>query len=682
MTDAARIFVQIASFRDPECQWTIKDLFDKAENPERVFIGVCWQFVPDEDKHCFEIVTRPEQVRTLKFHAKESKGACWARHMVQKLWDGEEYTLQIDSHMRVVPGWDTKIIRMLHKCDSSKPILSTYPIPYTPPDKLDPDALPRLAAKDFSKEGILHLRGLSLSIRDAPAAPMRGAFVSAGFLFAPAEVIADVPYDPHLYFNGEEISLAARLWTSGWDPFAPNEVLIYHYYKRGEPKHWEYDKLWYLLNRRADARVRHLLGMEQSGDPQVVVELDKYGLGRARTLSDYQRYCGVNFATRAISEDAVQAVFPAVKPPKAAAQPAPISNGSLTLAPGPEEPSATAVAAHGQGSETNARIFVQIPSYRDPECQWTIKDLFEKARHPERIFVGVCWQFVPEEDKHCFEIVMRPEQVRILTFHVRDSRGTCWARHQAQGLWRGEEYSLQIDSHMRFVPGWDAKMISMLRRCESPSPVLSTYPIGYRPPNDYDNPRLIAPIAGKFDDEGVFAPSSRVIAIENAPECPIPSAFVSGGFIFASSRIIADVPYDPYLYFVGEEVSLAARLWTHGWDFFVPNEVLVYHYYARAGHPRHWEGDKEWHRLHRIAYARVRHLLGTEKSTDPAVLAELDKFGLGTARSLTEYEAYCGVDFRARTVSERVSGTALPTSEPVAGNSSGPTQVAVIPGSG
>ena len=39
-----------------------------------------------------------------------------------------------------------------------------------------------------------------------------------------------------------------------------------------------------------------------------------------------------------------------------------------------------------------ASIFVSIPAYRDPECQYTIIDLFQKAVHPERIFVGVCWQ--------------------------------------------------------------------------------------------------------------------------------------------------------------------------------------------------------------------------------------------------------------------------------------------------
>ncbi len=50
----------------------------------------------------------------------------------------------------------------------------------------------------------------------------------------------------------------------------------------------------------------------------------------------------------------------------------------------------------------------------------------------------------------------------------------------AQKLWAGEEYYLQIDSHMRFAPGWDEQLIHWLAACEQQAQfgkaVLSTYP--------------------------------------------------------------------------------------------------------------------------------------------------------------------------------------------------------------
>jgi hypothetical protein len=46
------------------------------------------------------------------------------------------------------------------------------------------------------------------------------------------------------------------------------------------------------------------------------------------------------------------------------------------------------------------RIFVSIAAFRDEECQWTLRDLFLKAAHPHRVFVGVVWQVDPVADAH------------------------------------------------------------------------------------------------------------------------------------------------------------------------------------------------------------------------------------------------------------------------------------------
>src|SRR5262249_47451337 len=157
----SRIFVQIAAYRDPECQWTVRDLFEKAACPDRVTVGTCWQFVPEQDGHCFLIPPpRPRQVRTVRVHAHESGGVCWARHQTQQLWEGEEYTLVIDSHMRFVPGWDVELIEELARCGSPKPMLSCDPPPYTAPDELSPE--PQITVKrahHFKPEGVMRFVG-------------------------------------------------------------------------------------------------------------------------------------------------------------------------------------------------------------------------------------------------------------------------------------------------------------------------------------------------------------------------------------------------------------------------------------------------------------------------------------------------------------------------------------------
>ena len=64
--------------------------------------------------------------------------------------------------------------------------------------------------------------------------------------------------------------------------------------------------------------------------------------------------------------------------------------------------------------------------------------------------------------------------------HYSEATGPCKGRRLAQALWAGEGFFLQLDSHMRFAPGWDASLRDWLQQAEAASchgrAVLSTYP--------------------------------------------------------------------------------------------------------------------------------------------------------------------------------------------------------------
>lgn len=67
--------------------------------------------------------------------------------------------------------------------------------------------------------------------------------------------------------------------------------------------------------------------------------------------------------------------------------------------------------------------------------------------------------------------------------------------------------------------------------------------------------------------------------------------FVAAGYFVAHSRFLTDVPFDPFLpwIFMGEEISLSARLWTSGYDIFSPPEDVTSHIYVRRHKPKFWE---------------------------------------------------------------------------------------------
>ena len=45
----SKIFIQIASYRDPQLIPTIEDCLQHADNPDNLVFGLCRQFHPDDD---------------------------------------------------------------------------------------------------------------------------------------------------------------------------------------------------------------------------------------------------------------------------------------------------------------------------------------------------------------------------------------------------------------------------------------------------------------------------------------------------------------------------------------------------------------------------------------------------------------------------------------------------------
>lgn len=300
------IFVQIASYRDPELVPTIADAMQKATYPNQLSFGVVWQGKAGVDQLPMNYL---QQCRVLMIDSDRARGVGWARAKTQMLWEDEPYTLQIDSHMRFVQGWDELLLAMLHQCPSPKPLLTAYPPAYTPPHILHPGEPTRLAASHFNEQGSLSLVSGS-SLRKC-SAPQLGMFIAAGFLFAPSQFIQEIPYDPQLYFYGEEINLAVRAWTHGWDIYHPDRIACYHEYTRsGKPRHWEDNPHWWQLDQIAHKRLRQLLGIEPG-----VLNLGQYGLGVSRSLSAYESFSGVNFRQRTLT-DAAKAGIPGMNQPE------------------------------------------------------------------------------------------------------------------------------------------------------------------------------------------------------------------------------------------------------------------------------------------------------------------------------------------------------------------------------
>lgn len=298
------------------------------------------------------------------------------------------------------------------------------------------------------------------------------------------------------------------------------------------------------------------------------------------------------------------------------------------------------------------KIFVQIASYRDPQLLSTINDCIEKAKYPERLTFGICWQHSNEDYFDDLSHFKNDKRFKILDVDYINSKGCCWARSETQKLWDGEEYTLQIDSHIKFHPNWDEMLINYIKMCESKKPLLTTYPNAYFE-NYPDMPLLIKPSFMKvlnIDDDGILTFQSFII--ENSPlpiKHPIPGRFLAAGFIFTLGKFCKECPYDPELYFGGEEMSLSARSFTHGYDIFHPPKNILWHLYKEKHNIEdanlHWKDNTNWSRLDDISKKRIKKLFGID-----CEMQSLAEYGFGSERTIKEYEEHCGVSFSEKKV--------------------------------
>lgn len=297
------------------------------------------------------------------------------------------------------------------------------------------------------------------------------------------------------------------------------------------------------------------------------------------------------------------------------------------------------------------KIFVQIASYRDPELIPTIEDMIKKADHPENLTFGICWQYDEDEDITQFD---DDERFRIKKYHFSESEGLGWARHITNTLYDDEEFTLQIDSHHRFVESWDKIVLEDYRQAlmVSDKPVITTYCSPFNPKEDRSKWILLPSLMSQYEFSGDRLLMSMPWYIQDykTRKRVIRARTISGHFYFTSGEFIKEVPYDPDIYFGGytEETSISVRAWTNGYDFFSPYRVVMWHEYTRNYRPKHWEDHGKASQTkktsgERDVYARnkVRQLFGTQ---DYGI--EMGKHGLGSVRSLRDYEVFGGFDFK------------------------------------
>jgi hypothetical protein len=180
---------------------------------------------------------------------------------------------------------------MLGMIDSDRPLISNYPAAF----RIEPDSVEvrspitrphQLAAIVDDPKRRFRLRSEAARSADHPG---RNPFVGACNFFTVGRFCADVPYDPDVYFIGEEISLSVRAYTHGYDAHYPNESVLWHWYHHRSRLHWGDHRDHGIRDQVARKRLRRLF----EGDDR---DFGRFGLGRRRTVADFEHLAGFSLA--------------------------------------------------------------------------------------------------------------------------------------------------------------------------------------------------------------------------------------------------------------------------------------------------------------------------------------------------------------------------------------------------
>ena len=323
-----------------------------------------------------------------------------------------------------------------------------------------------------------------------------------------------------------------------------------------------------------------------------------------------------------------------------------------------------------------------------------------------------------ERKAHSASQIFVNEKEKIWVKNIREthmnwdsSDGGCYSRHLANRLWGGETHILYVHSKTAFDENWDETLFRELENAkkdnrmesENNNVVLSSHPLGYKiesapvlDPNTYELDHSIfvygkrtlpskedrdAPAMITAHTFGNYFPHLSASKLHKKPEKSLKSALTSNLFMFGPSEaFIRDAPVDvhaPFLY-LGEEISMAIRLFTKNWDVRTPPTVPLLHCSDQRFRRESYMEDRRKGRLlyvsiYDAAYGtpvavnrrtrlneysrrRIFQIICDGEISEEAAGGKVlipDKYNIGTKRSVKEFEAFSGISVLEKKIAER-----------------------------
>ncbi|CAK0797670.1 unnamed protein product [Prorocentrum cordatum] len=327
------ILLEISAFLDGvRCAWTLRRALERASFPDRVSFTVLQARLPQHEdcvgifrsrhlpelcaagglgapfaggpaEECQQRVLR--RSRAWLLDPRAAQGPVHTRGVAARLLEPQDLSamcLSTDAHMDFNRGWDVSLIEDWLSAGNEFAVLTVYPESV---DRIDKPVGSRIVSSCgyTLEEGIPRGRQAQDYARSDVRMPLLTPNWAAGFSFHRCHAEKLVPVDWRLrwIFTGEEVNRAVRLWTHGYDLYAPASVAVLHNYTNAKQEFQQFgDRHRQILQkRRSQRQVRRLLETLTAddlaaGEAEEQEGLGRFGLGAQRSLEEFVMWSRAN----------------------------------------------------------------------------------------------------------------------------------------------------------------------------------------------------------------------------------------------------------------------------------------------------------------------------------------------------------------------------------------------------
>jgi len=297
-------------------------------------------------------------------------------------------------------------------------------------------------------------------------------------------------------------------------------------------------------------------------------------------------------------------------------------------------------------AQNSATIFINMPSYKDPEIWDTVDHFISNAKFPERVYFGITVQ--DNDIEFNISEALKRKNVLIDSLKPGTIIGCQPARKNSHKFYNKQDYYLNMDSHMRAVQNWDTLIIKDFEDLElkKGKSVMTGYV------NSYDVDKDGRSILNKETPWIFYMSEQNVLTFKNngiLQMCPkhsdhvepVLSPYISGHFFFARGKYVERVKFVEEITFIEEELFMAVRFFTAGYNIYIPSNTYVFHRYGRPNRELIWDDFPE--KFYPASEASKNFSINVLENN----IIDEEK-GLFSERTLEEFETYASITFKTR----------------------------------